>query len=132
MTEEGDGVTDKRPQGLLASLRTLLATLVAVLYTRLDILVTEVEEEKIRLSRIMLLGIAIVFFSCMALGFFSILIAAVFWNDHRMAVLGGITLVYILLAIVSACWLRLLMKRKSRLFTTSLAELRKDHAGLQT
>ncbi|MGH8322004.1 MAG: phage holin family protein, partial [Gammaproteobacteria bacterium] len=101
-------------------------------YTRLDILATEVEEEKIRLVRIMLLSALAIFFLCMALVMLSILIVVLFWNDHRIAALSGITLVHILLAIASACWLRFLAKRKSHLFMTSLAELRRDHAGLQT
>lgn len=132
MSEESEGVSAEHRGGVLASLKTLMTTLVAVVCTRLEILATEVEEEKIRLARIMLLGFLAVFFLGMALIFASILVITLYWNDHRVAALGGITLLYILLTIMFASWLRLQMSRKSRLFAGSLAELRKDHAELNT
>ncbi|HVC36786.1 MAG TPA: phage holin family protein [Gammaproteobacteria bacterium] len=131
MTDEPDGVPSERQRGILASIKMLVATLVAVGHTRLEILATEVEEEKIRLAGIILLGTLAVFFFGMALIFLSILVVSLFWNEHRIAALGGVTIFYMLLGTSSLCWLRFRVRTKSKLFATSLEELRKDHAELQ-
>ncbi|MHB8425093.1 MAG: phage holin family protein [Gammaproteobacteria bacterium] len=116
----------------MTSLRTLVTTLVAIACTRVEILITEYEHEKIRLGRILAIGIAMIFFVAMALIFLSLLVLVLFWNDHRLAALGGITIIYMLLAVAAAWRLRCSMKQKSRLFATSLGELRKDHLELES
>jgi uncharacterized membrane protein YqjE len=131
MNDAGDAVNERKA-GLLASLRTLVTTLVAIAGNRLEILITEVQQEKIRLSRILIFGSAMLFFVAMALVFLSLLILVAFWNEYRLAALGGITGVYILLAILAGWRMRRNVQHKSRLFVTSLGELRKDHRELDT
>ena len=130
MSDAGDAPAGRK-RGLLTSLRTLVTTLVAIACTRVEILITEYEHEKIRLGRILAIGIAMIFFVAMALIFLSLLVLVLFWNDHRLAALGGITVIYMLLAVAAAWRLRCSMKQKSRLFATSLGELRKDHLELE-
>jgi len=119
-------------RGLLASLRTLVTTLVAIVATRLAILITELELEKIRLARILLLGIAAVFFAAMALIFLSLLVLMLFWDEHRLAALSGISAFYIVLALGTVWRLRHGMRQKSQLFSVSLGELHKDMLELET
>jgi uncharacterized membrane protein YqjE len=119
-------------RGLLASLRRLVTTLVAVASTRLEILIAEFEQEKLRLGRILVLGMAMVFFSGMALVFLSLLVLMLFWDDHRIAALAGIAVVYTLLAAAAAWRLRHGMRQKSRLFSTTLGELQKDQVALES
>ncbi|HVC29431.1 MAG TPA: phage holin family protein [Gammaproteobacteria bacterium] len=132
MSELPDSVPIEHQQGILASVKTLGVTLIAVVHTRLEILATEVEEEKMRLARITLLAILAGFFLGMALLFLSILAVTLFWNDHRIAALGSVTVFYVLLGISSLFWFRSRMRRKSKLFAISLEELRKDYTELQT
>jgi uncharacterized membrane protein YqjE len=126
---------DTEPQerrGLLASLRSLVTTLVAIVATRLEILISEFELEKLRLARMLVLGMAAVFFAAMALIFLSLLVLMLFWDEHRLAALGGISALYMALTAGTVWWLRCDMRRKSRLFSVSLAELRKDQLELET
>jgi uncharacterized membrane protein YqjE len=126
---------DTEPQekrGLLASLRSLVTTLVAIVATRLEILISEFELEKLRLARMLVLGMAAAFFAAMALIFLSLLVLMLFWDEHRLAALGGISALYIALTAGTVWWLRYDMRRKSRLFSVSLAELRKDQLELET
>jgi len=126
---------DTEPQerrGLLASLRSLVTTLVAIVSTRLEILISEFELEKLRLARMLVLGMAAVFFAAMALIFLSLLVLMLFWDEHRLAALGGISALYVALTAGTVWWLRRDMLRKSRLFSVSLAELRKDQLELET
>jgi uncharacterized membrane protein YqjE len=126
------GTEPQAGRGLLASLRKLATTLVAIVATRLEILISEFELEKLRLARMLVLGVAAVFFAAMALVFLSLLVLILFWDEHRLAALGGISAVYALLAAGAVSWLRHDMRQKSRLFSVSLGELRKDELELET
>jgi uncharacterized membrane protein YqjE len=126
-----DVPTEPKP-GLLTSLRTLMATLVAITCTRLEILIAEVEEEKARLGRMALLGIATIFFAAMALIFATLLVLALFWDDHRIFALYAISVGYTLVAFGTGWRLRRDLQKKSKLFSVSLDELRKDRTELDT
>lgn len=127
-----NGAETQEKRGLLASLRTLVTTLVAIVATRLAILMTELELEKIRLARMLLLGVAAVFFAAMALTFLSLLVLMLFWDEHRLAALGSISAFYTVLALGTIWLLRHGMRQKSRLFSVSLGELHKDRLELET
>lgn len=117
--------------GLFVSLRGLIATAIGLLRTRLELLATELEEEKLRLFAIVMYGAIALFMLAAGLVLLAILIALVFWDSHRLMVMGGLTAVF-LLGGVGAGWLALRQVRAgSRLFAASLAELAQDRQALQ-
>lgn len=126
------GIPAQHRRGLLASIRVLTGTLVGIVCTRFDILISEIEQEKVRLGLILIWGLAVAFCVAMAVAFLSLLAVAIFWDDHRLAALGGISFIYVLLAVAFGWRLRCSMKRRSRLFAISLGELRKDQRGMET
>src|SRR4030066_1165459 len=77
--------------GLFESLKTLSASLVSILHTRLELLSTDIAEE--REHRISLLVMGLVALFCLGVGIvlLAILIAVVFWESHRLMALGGLT-----------------------------------------
>lgn len=117
-------------KGLLASLTTLAATLVAIVRTRLDLLSTELEEDRAHLISLLVMALSALF--CLGVGVVlaAILLVVVFWDTHRLLVLGSLTGLF--LAGGFAFWglARHKAKTKPRLFTTSLAELLKDRQHL--
>ena len=117
--------------GLFGSLRALVTTLVTIVSTRLEILATEYEQEKLRLGKMLMLWTALAFFAAMTLIFMSLLLVMLFWDEHRMAAIGAITAAYTVLAIAAAGWLHHEVRRGSHLFSVSLAELRKDRQALE-
>ena len=120
-----------RPAGnLLASAKTFVATLVAIIGTRLEIAAGELEEERLRLSGIVAYAAMVFLFAALGLIFLSLLIVVVFWDEHRIAALGGIVLVYTLLALIAGLQLRKRLSQKSRLFSVTVDELRKDEERL--
>lgn len=122
--------TPAESRGLLDSLSTLAATLVGVAHTRLDLLSTEVEEARAHALSLLLGALAVLF--CLGVGVVlaAILLVAVFWDSHRLLVLGSLAGFF--LAAGVAAWLFVLRKArtKPRLFAASLSELSKDRQHL--
>ncbi|HWN30373.1 MAG TPA: phage holin family protein [Burkholderiales bacterium] len=113
-------------KGLFESLKTLLATLVAIAHTRLDLLSTDLEEERDRLMSLLVLVLVALF--CLGVGvvLLMILVVVAFWDTNRLLVLGVITGLF--LAASAAAWGFAMHKArtKPRLFEASLSELSKD------
>lgn len=111
--------------GLFASLKGLLATLLATGRLRLSLLVTELEEEKLRLVDVLVSAVATLFLLGLGLLLLIVFIAFVFW-EQRLLVFGLATALTLGLAGILAARLLLTVKRPSMLFRASLQELDKD------
>lgn len=117
-------------KGLLDSLKTLTGTLIAIVYTRLELLSTDLEEERERLAILLILMLVALF--CIGVGIILavLLIVVAFWDTHRLLVLGGFTGLF-LAGGLSASWLALhKLRTKPRLFAATLAELYQDSTRL--
>jgi len=112
---------------LVGSLRSLAATSVGILKTRLELVAIELAEEKSRLMGLLILALAGLL--CLAIGLlmFSFLIVVAFWDtDHRLLSIVLVGLVYLMLGIGM-----LLAVRKKAIdapiaFEETLAELERD------
>jgi uncharacterized membrane protein YqjE len=128
-------VDDSQPgtpadSGLLAALRRLATTVVDLLRTRLGLLAAELEEERGRIVRFLVLAVSAGFFLALgivSLTFFVILLA---WETRPVLVAGLLTAAYLLIGAVLAVKARNIIFIKSKLFSASLEELRKDRDGL--
>jgi uncharacterized membrane protein YqjE len=123
---------DSRPRkGLIESLTTFATTLVAVVQTRLELLSTDLEEEREHLFALLAWSLAALFCLGMAVMLTTLLVVAVFWDTYRLTVLGLLAGTF--LAAALAAWLRARYTRhtKPRLFAASLAEIDRDHRALR-
>jgi uncharacterized membrane protein YqjE len=118
--------------GLLASLRRLAATLVAVFQTRLELLATEVEEERVRLGRLLLLGTAAAFFLALGMLTLTLFVIVLFWDTHRLLVTGLLAALYLGAGLALALAARREASARPRLFAASLSELAKDRERLNS
>ncbi|MDD2701195.1 MAG: phage holin family protein [Sideroxydans sp.] len=116
--------------GLFASLKRLLGTLLAIVSTRLELLANEWAEERMRLVRMLMLALLAVFFVCMAVVLFSIFIVAMFWHDHPLLATSLLAMSFFVMSVVCALSLRRLLHQRPVLFSASLAELRNDRQEL--
>ncbi len=119
-----------RGPGLLQSLRNLAATLVALLQTRLELLGTELEEERLRLAQVLLWsGVALAF---LVLGtvMLTLFVVVLFWDTQRVLVSGLLAAVYLALGAAAVMMARSRARARSKLFSASLAELAKDRESL--
>jgi uncharacterized membrane protein YqjE len=112
-------------EGLFAAAKNLAATLVATGRTRLELLGNEVEAEKLRALRLLLLTQALMF--CLGLGVLLVvmLIMLLLW-DQRVAVVGVFTALFLGLAIYFYAAIRRVLQRPEPVFAASLAELQED------
>lgn len=122
----------REAEGLLASLKTLTLTLVGVVQTRLELLSTDVAEERARLTVILISAMVALF--CLGVGvlLLATLIVVLFWETHRILTLGLLTAVF--LAAGAGLWGLAMhkMRSKPRLFDASISELAKDREQLSS
>jgi len=128
-------VTDRDPEaghspGLLTSLQRLMATLLEILQTRVEIIATEFEEERVRLRELVMFGILTLFFVSIGFALLTLFVVALYWDTHRVAVLGGVAFLYLGLGGLTGIILYRRLKCRPRLFSTTLSELAKDRDKL--
>lgn len=108
------------------SLRGFFLAGIRLASNRLQILSTEIAEEKVKLTLAALTGVGGLFFLGLAVIFGVILLIVLFWEEHRVLLLGGLTLGFTLLgAGLLALTLRA-VGASQRPFQVTLAELKKD------
>jgi uncharacterized membrane protein YqjE len=121
---------ETRP-GLMGSLKELVSTLVAILATRLELLANELQEERLRLTQMLLFALLAIFSFGMGVMLLTVFIVVLFWDDHRLAVLGVSSLAFFVAGVVVVVMLRTKARAASALFAVSVAELKKDGQALR-
>lgn len=122
--------TDSAP-GILHGFKTVLAVLSSMLHTRLDLFVTELEEERERLKQTLVLTLVLFFGLSFGLILLTIFIVALFWDKGWIAAIGCLGAVYLGVGVAAAMKLRSALLRRPGLFPATLAELGKDRDRLR-
>lgn len=112
--------------GLMESLKRLVSTLLTIVQTRLGLLSNELEEERLRIRQIILLGIIAAFFLGLSIILLAALLVVVFWENYRIPVLGCLAVSFLIAGLFALKELYRVEKERSRLFSDSLSELSKD------
>lgn len=129
MTDPSNGPSSQG-RGLGASLQGLMATVLAIFHTRLELLVTEVEEEKRRLLATVAWGAVGVLVGCFALAFAAVFITVLFWDSHRLLVVGLMTLMFGLISAWAMHRVKTLLRESGQMLAATLAELDADRQAL--
>lgn len=115
---------------MLESLTTLAATLVAIAHTRLDMLSTDLEEDRLHLLSLLAMALLALFSLGVGLLLATLLLVVAFWDTHRLLMLGSLA-GFFLLAGMAACGYAVYeVKTKPKIFAASLLELLKDRLQL--
>jgi len=119
-------------KGLIESLSVLASTLVGVAHTRLELLSTDLEEDRQHLLLLVGLYLAVAF--CLALGLVlvAILLVVAFWETHRLVALGSLAGFFITVGLVIWGFAKYKAKTKPKLFLATLLELLKDKQSLDS
>ena len=117
-------------EGLFSSLKNLLGTLLAISKTRAELLVTEVEEEKLRLMSLWAKAFGAAWLFALGIIMAICCVALLFW-EQRVLVFGVAAASFLVVGLAVFASLRRQLSRPSKMFHASLAELETDMAHLQ-
>lgn len=118
-------MSDPAGGGLTAAAQRLATTLLASGRTRLELLGNELEEEKLRLIRIALLGQALMLCAGIAVVLGFALLALSFW-EQRLVIMGGGAVLFLAAAALFYASLQRALTRPQPMFNASVAELEED------
>lgn len=116
--------------GLMGSVKRLLSTLTSIASTRLELLANELQEQRLHLTQMLFFALFALFCFGMGMLLLTAFIVLLFWDEHRLAALGVLSVFFFALGTLMAMLLRGKMQAKSKLFSASLAELAKDREQL--
>jgi uncharacterized membrane protein YqjE len=119
---------DAPPPGAAEAARHLAGSLLGLAQTRLAILGTELEEERIRLTGALVLAVCALFCLQIALALIAAFIVVAFWETHGLRTLGVLAAIFAIVTVVLGLLARGRAAQRSRLFQTTIRELAKDRA----
>jgi len=111
--------------GLFSALKNMIATLLAIGKTRAELLMVELEEEKLRLMTLWSKAIGAAFLLAVGVIMAVFCIALAFW-EQRVFVFGLFAVLFIGGGLLLIASLKSQAAKPSRLFRASLAELEAD------
>ncbi len=120
---------DERRAGILASLRRLLQTVLAIAQNRLELLLVEMQEERWRFFDALLLAGAVLILAAMTLMVVTITLVVVCVEANRLDLLVAMMVLFLVATIVAFWRLRTRLKNWAP-FSGTLAELKRDKACL--
>ena len=120
-----------RSEGLLDSLRNLARTFLAILQTRLEIFASEIDEQRALLARIAVLAAIAAFCLGLAVILLVLFIVVLFWDANRLLAIGVLAGVFGAGGLAALLMLQAAIRRRPRLLSATLAELRKDRTKIE-
>jgi uncharacterized membrane protein YqjE len=117
--------------GLFQSVNNFLATFVAIVHTRLELLTTELQEEVRQVGAILLWAFIAAFAAMMGLFLGALAVIFVFWDTHRLAASLAMIGLFVAVAVAAGLMLRHKLSTKAPLLDDTLAELAKDRDQLK-
>ena len=98
--------------------------------TRLEILSTEITDERLNLTRLAMVALIVLFCVQTGLMLAIVFIVLAVSPEHRLMAIGITALALLLGALAGMVWLRAWLKSRPPMFATTIAELRKDRERL--
>jgi len=117
--------------GLLHSIKHLAQSLIGAAQTRLEILATDLEEERVRLEQMLLVALAAAFCLIMGVVLCVALIVLYYWDTHRLAAVGILAAGFLGTGALLGWVLRDKAKSRPKPFAATRGELAKDSAMLR-
>lgn len=124
-------MTDGAPDtGLFASLSRMLATLIALVQTRLELIGVEIEEQIEHAAAVLLWSIAAIFFASLTVLLLALTIVIAFWDEHRLLAASLVTASFAATALIAGLVARHRLRNRPRFLGATIGELGRDAAVL--
>ncbi len=120
-----------QPVGLFDSLKAFARTVLALAQTRLEIVINEIEEQRALLAREAFLALAAVFLLGLSIVFTALFLVILFWDTHRLLIVGLLAVVFLAAAAAFFAGLRAAQANRPKAFSATLGELAKDRESLR-
>ena len=117
-------------EGILTSLQSLASTIVAMAHNRLHLLSNDLEIAREGLISSLILVLVALFCLCFGVLLLSIFVVVLFWDSHRLLVLGSLALLFLAAGGASMLAFRAHLAQRPRLFSRTLEELAHDRKQL--
>ncbi len=116
--------------GLLASVRRMLATVLELGSTRLELVSVEIQEQIEYAASLLLWGIAAIFFASLTVLLLALTIVIACWEQHRLLAAGLVTGAFALIALIAILVVRQRLQSRPRFLSATTRELRRDAEAL--
>ena len=116
--------------GLFASLRRMLATLLELVYTRLELIGVDIEEQIEHAAAVLLWSIAAIFFASLTVLLLALTIVIAFWDEHRLLAAALVTASFAATAVIAGLVARHRLRTRPRFLGATVGELKLDAAAL--
>lgn len=120
----------QRPERLAVSLRGFAASLIEIIHVRFELITVEARDEALRLTELLVYGALAIAFLTFGIAFLAVLLTVLLWDSHRLLVLTLFSTLFITLGLVAGVVARARMVEGTRLFASSLEELKRDRDTL--
>ena len=128
--EPDSGAQGHRTTGLFASARDLLATALAIVHTRLELVTTEIEEELHRVAEILLWMFVVVFFAGLTVLMLAFVIVVAFWEEHRLLAASLTTLGFLAVTGIGLLVVKAKVHARPKLLEATIEEIKRDREAL--
>jgi uncharacterized membrane protein YqjE len=130
-TPPGAAAADSGPvSSLFKSIANLVATVVAIAQTRLELLTTDLQEEMHHVAGILVWTLVALLAALIGLFLAALAVIFVFWDTHRLLAAVLVTSTFFVIAIAAGVMLRVKVRAKPRMLDATLSELAKDREQL--
>ncbi|WP_306476287.1 phage holin family protein [Methyloversatilis sp.] len=121
----------QRPERLAVSLKGFFSSLIELVHVRLELITVEARDEALRLTELLVYGALAIAFLTFGIAFVAVLLTVLLWDSHRLLALTLFSTLFITLGVLAAVVARARMAEGTRLFASSLDELKRDRDSLR-
>jgi len=131
MSENSQSSSQLSAEGLLGSLKSITALAVAIAHNRLNLLSTDLEIAREQTVSVLMMVLVALFCLCFGALLLALFVVVIFWDTHRLIVLGSMTGLFMLTGVICLWRVIKALKVMPATFEASLAELAKDYKVLK-
>ena len=126
-----NGNAPDRPPGILEALRTLLASVLQLLHTRVELLTVEIQEQVQRVLWLFVWTIVALFCGSLTVLMLCVTVLVACWDSHRLLAAGCLTGGLLVLLLAALLALRAQWRAGPRWLGATLDELQNDADALR-
>jgi len=122
---------DPAPSGIFVSLRRMLANLLELGSTRLQLVSVEIQEQIEYAANLLLWGMVAIFFGSLTVLLLALTVVIAFWDSHRLLAAGLMTGLFAAIALIAASVVSSRLQRRPRFLEATTRELQRDAEALR-